>query len=350
MATILCAVFCISCVSPSTVAPTQTQPRATLTVPNTAPAKVATPISVNPTQTQAGSATPPASSQNGTPTTAVQPTQGGARGGCQTNDTQGHICVYAQHIMVIVLENNSRDKVLAIPYFKQLADRGVLLSNYHGVTHPSQPNYIAMIAGDTYISDDGNHDLPQNNLVDLFDAAGATWKAYMEDYPGKCYARGSTGLYARRHNPFISFNNVRTNPARCSQLVNAAQLAADVAADQLPDFLFYVPNVKNDGHDTTLAFAADWLSGFLEPKLANAAFMNGTLIVVTFDEDDGKADNQVYTVLLGPMVHAGSTDATLYTHYSLLRTIEDNYGLGTLNLKDALAAPFAACNFGTGCH
>jgi phospholipase C len=160
----------------------------------------------------------------------------------------------------------------------------------------------------------------------------------------------TTGEYVRRHNPFISFNDIRTNPQRCGHLVNSDQLAADIAANQLPRFSFYVPNLNNDGHDTSPEYAANWLNGFLEPKLADPNFINGTLVVVTFDEDDGTSSNLVYTVLLGSMVHANSTDSSSYTHYSLLRTIEDDFGVGSLNRKDATAVHFAACNFSTGCN
>jgi hypothetical protein len=262
----------------------------------------------------------------------------------------------SQHIIVIVFENQSLKKVLAVPYFSQLAKRGALLTNYHGLAHPSEPNYIAMISGDLLVSDDGIHNLPQTNLVGLLDAANVSWKAYLENYPGNCFngavsGDSKTGQYVRRHNPFMSFDDVRTNPQRCSQMVNSDQLAVDIAANQLPGFSFYVPNLNNDGHDMPLAYAAKWLSGFLDPKLSDPGFRNETLVVVTFDEasDSASADDLIYTVLLGPMVRTNTTDAGAYSHYNLLRTIEDNFGLGSLNRNDATAVPFAACNFSGGC-
>jgi hypothetical protein len=255
-----------------------------------------------------------------------------------------------QHIFVIVLENNPLQGVLSIPYFSALAKRGVLLSNYHAITHPSEPNYIAMIAGDTFVFDDGVHDLPQTNLVDLLETAHMSWKAYLEEYPSSCFngvvaGDSQTGQYARKHNPFISFDDIRTNPQRCSRLVNADALAADIAANQLPAFSLYVPNLRNDAHDTSPAYAAKWLSSFLDPKLADPGFIRDTLVVVTFDEDNGAAGNLIYTVLLGSMLRANSSDSRSYTHYSLLRTIEDNFSLGTLNRNDAQADPFSACDF-----
>ena len=153
------------------------------------------------------------------------------------------------------------------------------------------------------------------------------------------------GNYVRKHNPFISFDNVRNNPQRCMRIVNDAQLAVDVANNDLSAYIFYTPDMNNDGHDTPLKFAAAWLKGFLEPLLADPKFATGTLVVVTFDEGAYVGGNNIYTVLLGPMVAAGHQDAARYTHYSLLRTIEDTFALGTLGRNDATAAPFAAENF-----
>ena len=247
-----------------------------------------------------------------------------------------------QRIFIIQLENSAYTSVLANPYFANLASRGRLLNNYYAVTHPSQPNYIAEIAGDTFVTDDSSHDLPQSNLVDLLEGAGISWKTYQEDYPGQCSAVSSAagGLYARKHNPFVSFDSVRTNPARCAKIVNASQLGLDITANTLPQYSFYVPNQNNDGHDTGIAYAADWLQGFLEPKLTNSNFMSGTLIVVTFDEDDHSQNNHVYTVLLGDMISAG-TDSNSYNHYSLLRMVENNFGLATLGRNDASANAIA---------
>ena len=262
-----------------------------------------------------------------------------------------------QRIFIIVFENLSFSRVMADPYFTDLAKRGALMTNYHGVSHPSQPNYIAMVAGDPLVQDDNRHNLPQTNLVDLLEAGSVSWKAYFENYPGQCNidtAAGdtTTGQYVRRHNPFISFDNIRTNPARCAHLVNSDQLNNDLANGTLPSYSFYVPNLYNDAHDKPLAYAANYLKTFLEPKLVDPVFMNSTLVVVTFDEDERQDDpslHPIYTVLLGSMVRAGSTDQTNYNHYSLLRAIEDNFSLGTLGRNDASATPLAKCNFAGGC-
>lgn len=245
-----------------------------------------------------------------------------------------------ERIFIIDLENSAYSKVMQDAYFADLASRGLLLTQFSAVQHPSQPNYIAQIAGDPFVTDDGKYDLAGANLVDLLEGAGVTWKTYQQDYPGNCYTASSAagGLYARKHNPFMSFDSVRLNAARCAKIVPATQLDSDIAANALPQYSFYVPNQENDAHNTGIAFAANWLQGFLEPKLQNANFMSGTLVVVTFDEDDGSEQNHIYTVLLANTIAPG-TDATAYNHYSMLKFVEDNFNLGTLNRNDVSAVP-----------
>ena len=260
-----------------------------------------------------------------------------------------------QHVFVVVLENESGAAAARDPYLAQLAASGSTLTHYYGVAHPSQPNYIAMLAGATLVADDNNHNLARTNLVDLLESAHRSWKAYQEDYPGGCFPGSSagtsrTGEYVRKHNPFISFDDIRTNPARCARIVPATQLDSDIAAGQLPDFSFYSPNLDNDGHDSSLGVASAWLRGFLEPRLTDPKFNAGTLVVVTFDEGTGAPASQpLYAVLLGPMVAQGSTDSATYNHYSLLRTVENVLGLGSLGGEDAKSTPFAGCNFTAGC-
>jgi hypothetical protein len=189
------------------------------------------------------------------------------------------------------------------------------------------------------------YSLPYTNLVDLLEAKGVSWKAYMEKYPGNCFAGTSAnrGLYRRKHNPFISANNIRENSERCAKIVDGDQLQDDMDSGNLPQFSFYTPDMANDGHDTSLEYAATWLKGFLEPKLARKDFMDGeTLVIVTFDENDYiLEDNLVWTGLIGSGVKAGETDNKPYTHYNLLRTIEDNWDLGTLGRMDKRATRFA---------
>lgn len=359
-----------ACTTTPAVPPVVTPPAASIlnkSVPGTPPAPGATSVP-EPTTTLAAMATPavirtPTAStkpdtRTVTPITATATLAPALISATATTTFAPARAYPFDRIFIIVFENHGADTALSNSYFKSLAARGAYLSNYHGVGHPSQPNYLALIAGETFVSDDAAHNLPQTNLVDLLERAGIAWKAYQENYPGSCFngaAAGDAdvGFYARKHNPFISFDSVRTYPARCAKIVKADQLAADISADQLPAYSFYSPNLNNDGHDRPLSFAAQWFQSFIEPKLSDPHFMRGTLVVVTFDETDsdpgGANGNHIYTLLLGAGVKAGSVDASRYDHYSLLRTVEDNFVLGTLKRADASATPFAACNFGAGC-
>ncbi|KAJ3329248.1 hypothetical protein HDU76_008301 [Blyttiomyces sp. JEL0837] len=147
----------------------------------------------------------------------------------------------------------------------------------------------------------------------------------------------SSGAYARKHNPFISFTDVSGNSARCAKIVTSSQLDTDASNNQLPQYMFYTPNLTNDGHDTDIPTASAWLKGFLEPKLTNAAYAN-TLFFITFDESASTSPNQVYAVLVGKGITGkGQTDSNTYNHYSWLATIEDLFNLGNLGRSDASA-------------
>src|SRR5262249_44417378 len=132
-------------------------------------------------------------------------------------------------------------------------------------------------------------------------------------------------LYARKHNPFVSFDRVRNDPERMKRVVDAREFAADVAAGAVPAYAFYTPNLQNDGHTPPgvgprdyageVAYLARWLRGFLDPLLADPGFMKGTLVAVVFDESIPYADNHVYAALLGPMVKPGTVEADRYDHY-----------------------------------
>ena len=247
-----------------------------------------------------------------------------------------------ERVMIVVLENTTFEEATHQPFLGRLAREGALLSNFHAVAHPSQPNYVALTAG-TLNGVDSNDpvSLAVRHIGDLVEAKGLSWKAYAEDYPGDCYLKEESGDYARKHLPFLSFQNIQNDPQRCrDRVVNATELAQDIASGRLPNYSMYVPNQKNDGHDTDIAFADRWLAHRFGPLLRNPRFTDKLLFVVTFDEadkDDGT--NHIYTSLWGQNVRPGSTSAAHYDHYSLLRTVEDMLGLGRLGRGDATAAP-----------
>lgn len=244
-----------------------------------------------------------------------------------------------RHIFVVVLENDSAKDALKAPFLKKLTTMGGYLSNFRAIGHPSEPNYIAMIAGSRLgVNDDREHRLQASNLTDLLEAKNLTWKAYAENLPGPCQQRNGR-LFAQRHVPFLSFSDIMNNRSRCANIVDAKRLAADIENDRLPHYAMYTPNLKNDGHDTGTRYADDWLRRTFGPWLDDPRFMKDTLFVVTFDEGDyHDPENHIYTVLYNPeYVKAGSVSDRRYDHMSLLKFIEDNFGLGDLGRGDASA-------------
>jgi Phosphoesterase family len=237
------------------------------------------------------------------------------------------------HVLIIVLENEDNATVLANPYMKELAAGGRRFAHYDGLFHPSYPNYLALVAGDFFHTHaDIQKTIDARTIADLLEAKHLTWTQYAENYPGHCFLGTKTpdGLYARKHVPFLSFKSIQA-PGRCAHVVAADHFDPH----NLPNYAFFTPNMKNDGHDTSLSFAANWLKGFLDPILKDPSVMKNTLIVVTFDESATQSNNHIYTVFLGDMVKQGVDDTGHYDHYNLLRTIEENFGLSTLGHGDA---------------
>lgn len=243
-----------------------------------------------------------------------------------------------EHVVVIIFENGNPNEAYAQPYFNQLASQGAFLAKYHAVMHPSQPNYIAMIGGSNFdVFYDDNVTIDESHLGDLLESNGKSWKVYAEDFPGNCYLGETSGLYARKHVPFISFSNVQSNPERCNNIVSSSEFETDLALNQLPTYSLYIPNLDNDGHNTGLAFADNWLSTTLAPVLENQDVLKNTLFIITFDEDDYLHFNRIYTVYLGAGVNPGYVSEQKYNHYSTLRTVEQIFQLGDLGRNDQSA-------------
>ncbi len=244
-------------------------------------------------------------------------------------------------VFIVIFENEDAKKALAQPTFKRIAHDGAYLTNLNAEVHPSQANYIALVSGSTQgVKGDSNQDVDARHLGDLLEAAGHSWKTYLEGYPGDCYAGARTGDYVRKHNPFISFLNLQSDRTRCnSHLVNSDVLASDIKNGTLPDFSLFIPDLKNDGHDTGVAYADRWLSKTIEPLFKIENFTKDTLVILTFDESGVFGGNKIYGALYGDSVKPGTTSAISYDHYSILRTIEDTLGLGSFGLEDAKATP-----------
>jgi hypothetical protein len=244
--------------------------------------------------------------------------------------------------MIVVLENAGYDEALGQPFLRSLAAKGALLTHFSAEAHPSQPNYIALVSGSTHdVHSDDPGTLDARHVGDLLEAKGLAWKVYVESYPGDCFLGARFDNYVQKHVPFLSFRNVSTDPARCARIVDGSKLSVDIANGTLASYSLYIPDLRNDGHDTDVAYADRWLSAKFGPLLRDPRFINGMLFVVTFDEAAHSpllpSSNHIFTVLVGGGVDAGSRADDAYNHYSLLRLVEDQFGLGALGHKDAIA-------------
>ncbi|MEW2291454.1 alkaline phosphatase family protein [Streptomyces sp. NPDC006743] len=232
------------------------------------------------------------------------------------------------HVVVVVFENHAYGQVIgssSAPYLNSLKSGGANLTQSYGETHPSQPNYFALFSGSTQgVTDDscytpGFSSAP--NLASEQLAAGRSWASYNETLPSQGSTTCSSGKYARKHNPWFGFSNVPTSSAK-----TFAQFPTDYST--LPQLSFVVPNLCSDMHDCSVSTGDTWLKNNLG-AYATWAKTHNSLLVVTFDEDDKLSGNRIPTVLYGQPVAAGSTSATTYNHYDLLRTLEDTQRLST---------------------
>ncbi|MGA9994542.1 MAG: alkaline phosphatase family protein [Pyrinomonadaceae bacterium] len=277
------------------------------------------------------------------------------------------------HVLIIMFENQYRSYMMENAYFRGLAAQGINMHNYFGVMHPSQTNYIASIAGELCnVTDDERPPLlKQRTIVDLIEESpyGLRWKAYMESYIPQ-NTLWKPGLvpqdqypYVIKHNPFSSFANIVKSKHRWRCIVDESELWKDLLNGTLPEYAWLTPNMWNDGHyingtqeepperaPALVDQMATWLEAFFGAMRfpgPNSYLPPRTLVVVTTDESDFEAaydvgnkytydgPNQIYTVLLGDMIAPGGFEEGCYNHYSLLRTIEKNFGLSHLGKNDA---------------
>jgi phosphatidylinositol-3-phosphatase len=234
------------------------------------------------------------------------------------------------HVFVIVMENRSYGQVVGNGYIAQLAAQYGVATDYHGVSHPSLPNYLAMTSGSTWgIADDGFHALPPGGLGAQLTTAGIDWRAYMEGMNNGCF--NSRYPYALKHNPFAYYGS-----ACPSQIVPFSQFATDISGTSVPRFVWITPDLCHDGHDCSSAVANAWLSQTVPSILNSSAWQDNGVLLITWDEGEDSA-NSVLTLVIrrDPLVHQS---AKPYDHYSLLATIEDQLGLARLGLA-AQATP-----------
>ena len=243
------------------------------------------------------------------------------------------------HVVIVVEENHSSAGVVgnkSAPYLNSLAAGGALMTQSYAVTHPSEPNYLALFAGNTFGL--GSDACPVNggaapNLAAELLAAGYTFTGFAEDLPSVGSTACSAGHYARKHTPWVNFTNV---PAACSVPFSSFNARTDFSS--LPTVSFVIPNLVNDMHDGTIGQADSWLYTNLA-HYANWATANNSLLIVTWDEDDDSANNQIPTIFYGGPVKPGTYGEPV-SHYNVLSTVEQIYGLPKTGLA-AEAPPIA---------
>jgi len=232
------------------------------------------------------------------------------------------------HTLIVVLENHNYTQVIgrqSAPYLNELARGGALFTDSRAVTHPSQPNYLALFSGSTQgITGD---DCPQRftgpNLASELLAAGYTFTGYAQGLPGVGSNTCNVGTYyARRHVPWSNFTNVPSSLSKPFTAFPAGNFAA------LPTVSFVIPNLCNDMHNCSTSTGNAWVQAHIGPY-ANWALTHHSLLIVDFDENDYAPGNQIPTIFYGANVKPGRYGEPI-THYSVLRTIENLYHLRPL--------------------
>ncbi len=253
------------------------------------------------------------------------------------------------HVFIIVMEDKGYGQIIGdsqAPTIQSLIQRGALLTNYWAITHPSLPNYLAMIAGTTF-GLTGECDLCFVNgptLADQIEAAGRQWKTYNEDLPvenlpGPCFKYSVDSTFDKNHDPFLHVDSIALKPERCaSRVVDLKSLPADLASPNPPDLMWITPNQCDTMHPPCgIANGDTFLAQWIPLITQSAAFQNGGVLFLTFDEgivgtpcNGALCGGHIVTIVLSPWVAGGTRDGTLYSHYSLLRTIEQAWGFSPL--------------------
>jgi acid phosphatase len=234
------------------------------------------------------------------------------------------------HVVVLICENKGFPQVIGnadAPYINEIADRGAVFTESYALAHPSQPNYVMLLAGSNLGV--ANNDVPKEqpftepNLAAELIGKGLTFCGYSEDLPEAGFDGAQHGDYVRKHNPWVNWQGAPRNeiPRACNQPFSA--WPKDLS--KLTTVAFVIPNLQNDMHDGTIAQGSAWLKEKLGGYVEWAAGHN-SLLIVTFDEDDNHHNQRIPTFFFGPMVRAGKYDRRI-THYEVLRTLEDFYSL-----------------------
>ena len=277
-------------------------------------------------------------------------------------------------ILHVIFENEVYGWTMNDTWWKLLATRGKVLTNSHGVTHPSYSNYVSLVAGDYFgIENQDWYNINTTTIYDLLDAKGLDYATYAEWYTPVATARGpndcnnalylgpldntnprwNNPVYRRVDVPALLFSTYTSNYTRCSKIYNAtARFDEDVSAHTLPPYSFYVPDMLHNGHDPTSdedyahqsTSAGIWFNAFLDMYLP-ALTAQGTVVVASWDEATWQNDddavpnnnNSIATLLFGYGITPNTVDDTYITHYGTLRGSITNFGLGSLGRNDTNA-------------
>jgi Phosphoesterase family len=263
------------------------------------------------------------------------------------------------HVFLIMMENTDYGQLIGdskdAPFMNSLAARGAVLADYQAVYHPSDENYLAIAAGDTFVSRGvyfPNIHVAAENLGDLLEAAGKSWRTYEEGMGTPC---NTSTRYDKNYEPddapFILFRDIQRNPARCrDHLVDLRQWPSDLkdsattpvfawlAADDYDD-----GEIPGNGSPKSLQVQDAWLRVTLAPLFDSPAWREQkSLLILTWDESDTTANNHIPTIVLGSRqtVKSGYVSRIRYDHYSTARTIETALGLPAMTSNDGYARPY----------
>jgi phosphatidylinositol-3-phosphatase len=298
-----------------------------------------------------GIASSPAGTPTARPAAKAKPVScGRGHSTCTTTPpppTSGH------KVVVIIEENHSQTEAITLmPHLASWANTYGKATAYTAATHPSLPNYLAIAGGSTFgVADDNapsSHPVAGDSVFDQSLSLGASAKTYAEGMTGNCML-GNTGRYAVKHNPWAYFNGA-TQRANCNVgdvplgTTTSGNLHSDITAGALPNTGLVIPDLCNDAHDCPLTTADDWLGAWVPQLMAGPDYTSGNLtIVVTFDEDDSSAGNNVAFVVIDPRL-SGTVVSSPANHYSLTRWLDAN--VGAPPLRSAATAPDLKAAFG----
>ncbi len=265
------------------------------------------------------------------------------------------------YIVVIVMNNASARQVYgssATPYLNSLASTYGYATAYSDVEAAvSDPNYLALIGASTFgLTNDcypTQCRVSDVSIVDSIEGAGLTWRAWAEDYPVSqgCSLSPSNAEYNSKHFPFLYFENIVNDPARCDNLLRAnSVVTSSIETDDLflkslgstssaANYNWLTPNQCDDIHDCSLSTGDKYLSQLVPKILSSAIFTTqNAALFVTFAESSGSSVGNVPAIWAGPIAKMKFQSSKSYDHYSLLTTIETAWGLSPLTSEDGLAS------------